>query len=237
MFLLMLFRYATLNINYKQRFGYLVGFLYCLAFFITFGAGQATASQDQIRLVAFGDSLTAGYGLQSTESFPVELQKSLREKGYNIIVINSGVSGDTTAGGLARLDWALGENIDGVIMELGANDALRGVPPASTRASLEQILQRLKKQNIEVLLTGMLAPPNLGPDYGRAFNSIFPDLADKYNLVFYPFFLEKVAGIPSLNQRDGLHPTAEGVKIIVQNILPEVETLLKNITMRRQSKP
>jgi acyl-CoA thioesterase I len=231
----MFIRYVTLDTNYKKRFGYLVSFLYSLGFFVAFSAVHATASQDQIRLVAFGDSLTAGYGLQSTDSFSNQLQNSLQKKGYNVIVINSGVSGDTTAGGLARLDWALGDNIDGVIMELGANDALRGVPPASTRASLEQMLVRLKQRNLDTLLTGMLAPPNLGPDYGKNFNAIFPDLALKYNLVFYPFFLKNVAGIPSLNQADGLHPTAQGVKIIVQNILPKVEELLEKITRRRQS--
>ncbi len=200
-------------------------------------AGYATAGQDQIKLAAFGDSLTAGYGLQSSDSFSVKLQKTLKKRGYNVSVINSGVSGDTTAGGLARLDWAIGNDIDGIIVELGANDALRGIPPASTRASLEQILERLKKRKLDILLTGMLAPPNLGPDYGKAFNAIFPDLAAKYNLVFYPFFLEKVAGIRSLNQADGLHPTARGVEIIVQNILPKVELLLKIIDERRRSKP
>jgi len=233
----MLIRYGTLKVNSKQRFGYLAGFFFSLWFYITIGVGHAAAGQDQIKLIAFGDSLTAGYGLQSTDSFAVQLEKSLKNKGYNVSVFNSGVSGDTTAGGLARLNWALGKDIDGIIMELGANDALRGVPPASTRASLDQMLMRLKKRNIEILLTGMLAPPNLGPDYGKAFNSIYPDLAKKYDLVFYPFFLEKVAGIPSLNQADGLHPTAQGVAIIVQNILPKVETLVKNILKRRQSKP
>jgi len=200
------------------------------------GLGVAVASADQhsYRLAALGDSLTAGYGLVAPDSFPAQLQKLLKNKGYNVIVQNAGVSGDTAAGGLARLDWSLGEDVDGVIIELGANDALRGISPGSTRTSLENIIIRLKQRKIDVLLTGMLAPPNLGPDYGNSYNAIFPDLAKKYNLVFYPFFLKDVAAIPSLNQSDGIHPTAAGVKIIVRNILPEVEELLNNSDRFRQ---
>ncbi len=220
-------RYVTLRTNYKSRFITTIGYFSCLWLALAFSTFTVYATTEQYKLVAFGDSLTAGYGLSGSNSFPSQLQQSLRIKGYNVIVINAGVSGDTAAGGLSRLDWSIDEDVDGVIIELGANDALRGTPPASTRASLEQLLLRLKNQNIDLLLTGMLAPPNLGPDYGRAFNAIFPDLARKYDLVFYPFFLKNVAGIPSLNQPDGLHPTPQGVKVIVQNILPKVEELLK----------
>jgi len=196
--------------------------------FLAFSTFAASAKSGQYRLVALGDSLTAGYGLASADSFPVQLQNALKNKGYNVSVINAGVSGDTVAGGLARLDWSIDEAADGVIIELGANDGLRGIAPDSTRRSLEEIVIRLTKRKIDLLLTGMVAPPNMGPDYGDTFNAIFPDLASKYNLVFYPFFLEGVAAIPALNQPDGLHPTAQGVKVIVANILPKVEELLKN---------
>lgn len=216
--------------NYKSRFVYFTAFLSAIWLILGSGTFAAAASNTPYRLVTFGDSLTAGYGLSDSESFPSQLQFLLQNKGYNVTVQNAGVSGDTTTSGLARLDWSIGDGVDGVIIELGANDALRGIPPGSSRTSLEQILVRLKKRNIDLLLTGMLAPPNLGSEYGETFNIIFPDLAAKYNLVFYPFFLKDVAGIASLNQADGLHPTAQGIKLIVRNILPKVEELLNNST-------
>lgn len=222
----MLIRYVTSETNYKPRLVYLLGILSLIWFVSLLATPAVSANRDPYILVALGDSLTAGYGLRRAESFPAQLQISLRTNNYNVTVINAGVSGDTAAGGLSRLDWSLGSKVDGVIIELGANDALRGISPASTRTSLEQILIRLKQRNIDVLLTGMLAPLNMGPEYGTAFNAIFPDLARKYNLAYYPFFLEGVATIPSLNQADGLHPTARGVKIIVQKILPKVEDML-----------
>jgi acyl-CoA thioesterase I len=229
-------RYVTLKSKYKSRFIYTLRFFSSLWLALAIGVLTASAASDQYRLVALGDSLTAGYGLESSDSFPVQLQKLLKIKGYNVTVQNAGVSGDTTAGGLARLDWSLGEDVDGVIIELGANDALRGTSPGSTLTSLENIITRLKQRNIDVLLTGMLAPPNLGPDYGKSYNAIFPDLAIKYNLVFYPFFLKDVAAIPSLNQSDGIHPTAEGVRIITRNIFPKVEELLNNSDRYRRKK-
>jgi len=229
----MLFRYVILRTNYKARFVYTVAIVAWLMAFLAYGTFAAGAKNGQYRLVALGDSLTAGYGLASADSFPVQLQNALQKKGYNVSVINAGVSGDTVAGGLARLDWSVDETADGVIIELGANDGLRGIPPDSTRRSLDEILARLTKRKIDLLLTGMVAPPNMGPDYGDTFNAIFPDLASKYNLVFYPFFLEGVAAIRALNQPDGLHPTAQGVKVIVTNILPKVEELLKNSTHHR----
>ena len=232
----MLIRYVTLKSKFKSRFIHAAGFLSCLWLVLGLGIMTATASQDSYKLAALGDSLTAGYGLQGPDSFPIQLQNLLKNKGYNVSVQNAGVSGDTAAGGLARLDWSLGNDVDGVIIELGANDALRGISPGSTRTSLENIIARLKQRKIDVLLTGMLAPPNLGPDYADSYNAIFPNLAKKYNLVFYPFFLKDVAAVPSLNQPDGIHPTAAGVKIIVRNLLPKVEEMLTNSERFRQKK-
>lgn len=180
-------------------------------------------------LVAFGDSLTAGFGLAPGEGFPEQLNKVLSEKGNAIKVVNAGVSGDTTSGGLARLDWSLGENADAVILELGANDALRGIPPEVSRVNLEKMIVRLKEKNIKVLLAGMLAPPNMGQAYADGFNPIYADLAKKHGIALYPFFLDGVAAEPSLNLEDGIHPTAEGIGIIVQKIMPSVEALLKDV--------
>lgn len=181
-----------------------------------------------IKLAVLGDSLTAGYGLPASAAFPVRLQKALQDKGLAVDIINAGVSGDTATGGRDRLDWSIPEGTEAVIVELGANDALRGVDPATTRAALEDILKRLKARNISVLLCGMYAPPNLGADYGARFNSIYPELAKVYGVPLYPFFLDGVAGDAKLTQPDGLHPTAAGVDIVVQRILPAVEAFLKD---------
>ena len=188
--------------------------------------GCPHAAERIVNIVAFGDSLTAGYGLAANESFPAQLQRALTAKGLAVNVVNAGVSGDTTAGGLARLDWSIPDGTDGVILELGANDALRGVDPAVTRKALDAMLRRLRERKISVLLCGMVAPPNLGAEYGRAFNSIYPDLANQAGATLYPFFLAGVAADPKLNQRDGLHPTAAGVALIVDRILPQVEELI-----------
>lgn len=191
--------------------------------------------QKPLTLVAFGDSLTAGYMLPPGTGFAEQLQQALRDKGHEgIIVVNAGVSGDTSSGGLARLDWAVGPEADAVIVELGANDALRGIDPAITRESLTEIISRLKTRNLPVLLAGMYAPPNLGRDYGESFNSIYPELAEKEELILYPFFLDGVAGERRLNLGDGIHPTEEGVAIIVTRILPYVENLI-DVTRKRQS--
>jgi len=179
-----------------------------------------------VNIVAFGDSLTAGYGLPANEAFPAQLQRALKAKGFAVNVVNAGVSGDTAAGGSARLDWSVPDGTDAVILELGANDALRGVDPAITRKALGAMLRRLRERNISVLLCGMVAPPNMGADYGRAFNSIYPDLAAEAGAILYPFFLTGVAADPKLNQGDGLHPTAAGVAVIVDRILPQVEELI-----------
>lgn len=182
---------------------------------------------EPVKLVAFGDSLTAGYQLPPEDAFPVKLEKALQEKGYNITVVNAGVSGDTSTGGLARLDWSVGDDVDGVILELGANDALRGLDPKITRKNLDTMLERLGSRNIPVLVAGMLAPPNMGEQYGEAFNSIYGDLSEKHGVLLYPFFLDGVAATPDLNLGDGMHPTGEGVSIIVEKILPSVEMLIE----------
>jgi len=189
-------------------------------------ATYSRAAEHPINIVAFGDSLTAGLGLPANEAFPAQLQRALEAKGLAINVINAGVSGDTAAGGLSRLDWSIPEGTDAVILELGANDALRGFDPGVTRKALDAMLRRLKERKIPVLLCGMMAPPNLGAEYGRAFNSIYPDLATQTDAILYPFFLAGVAADPKLNQGDGLHPIAAGVAVIVDRILPQVEELI-----------
>ena len=193
-------------------------------------AGMLTApaapASDALRIVALGDSLTAGFGLAANEAFPAKLQNALAAKGIAAEVANAGVSGDTTAGGLARFDWSVPEGTDAVILELGANDALRGFDPKMTRGALDAMLRRLGERHIPVLLCGMLAPRNLGAEYDTAFDAIYPDLAKEYGAILYPFFLDGVATDPKLNQRDGLHPTAAGVDVIVAKILPAVERLV-----------
>jgi acyl-CoA thioesterase-1 len=203
---------------------------------LTFGnlvAGAAALAQPApgtmpVKLVALGDSLTAGYGLPAQAAFPVRLQQALRDKDISVDVVNAGVSGDTSTGGRDRLDWSVPPDTDAVIVELGANDALRGIDPKVTRAALEDILKKLKARNIAVLLCGMVAPPNLGADYAARFNTIYPDLAKAYGVPLYPFFLEGVATDAKLNQADGMHPTAKGVDVVVRNILPTVESFLKD---------
>ena len=194
---------------------------------VLFALGPGAEVQARtLKIVALGDSLTAGLGLPANEAFPAVLQSALRAKDYDVAVINAGVSGDTAADGLARYDWATAEGADALIVELGANDMLRGLKPAGTKKTLADILDKAKAANIPVLLAGMRAAPNLGLDYGRAFDAIYPALAQKYGAILYPFFLDGVAADPKLNQADGLHPTAAGVVVIVQNILPAVEQLL-----------
>jgi acyl-CoA thioesterase-1 len=178
------------------------------------------------RIVALGDSLTAGYGLPSEESFPVRLQAWLRDHGVDAVVTNAGVSGDTSAGGLARLDWSLAEPADAVLVEFGANDALRGVDPKETYRNLDEILGKLDQRHVKVLLLGMEAPGNWGADYRDAFHAIFPALAEQHRVLLYPFFLDGVALDPALNQDDGLHPNAHGVAAIVDRVGPYVLRLL-----------
>jgi acyl-CoA thioesterase-1 len=186
----------------------------------------AMAQDRPIRIVAMGDSLTAGYGLPAGAAFPVKLEQALAAKGVAVKIANAGVSGDTASGGASRIDWSVPDGTEAVILELGANDALRGIDPAVTRKALDAILARLKARKIAVLLCGMQAPPNMGEDYARAFNGIFPALAAKHGAILYPFFLDGVAANSGLNQPDGIHPTAAGVDAIVMRIMPKVEELI-----------
>ncbi len=197
------------------------------------GQTQAAAEAKPIKMVVLGDSLSAGLGLSASAAFPQRLQKSLKSKGMTVDMINAGVSGDTSSGGRDRLDWSVPEGTEAVIVELGANDALRGTDPAITRAALADILTRLKARGVAVLLCGMVAPPNYGSDYSTRFNAIYPDLARSFGVPLYPFFLEGIAANASLNQADGLHPTAEGVDVIVKNILPTVQAFLGTISRQR----
>ena len=184
----------------------------------------------EVRLLMLGDSITAGYGLARGEGPPARIEALLRQKGRRVRVIDAGVSGDTTAGGRARLDWALADRPHAAIVALGGNDALRGLTPAQMRANLVAILDGLARRNIPVLLAGMMAPPNLGAEYGREFAGVFEGLArDRPDIVFYPFLLDGVAGDPALNQRDRIHPTAEGAQRLAERILPAVETLLDRV--------
>jgi acyl-CoA thioesterase I len=191
--------------------------------------GVAAAAERTIRIVALGDSLMAGYQLPAQDAFPVQLERALRAKGIAVAVANAGVSGDTSSGGLARLDWSVPDGTDAVILELGANDMLRAVDPKVTRDALTAIVRRLRERRIEVLLCGMQAARNLGPEYARAFDPIYPELAAANGLLLYPFFLDGIVGDAKLNQSDGLHPTAAGVAKIVAGVLPKVEELIARV--------
>jgi len=193
----------------------------------------AAAADRPVRIVALGDSLTAGLGLPADQAFPAKLEQALRAKGLAVEVTNAGVSGDTASSGLARLDWSIPEGTDAVIVELGANDMLRGIDPKITRHALEGIVRRLADRRVAVLLAGMRAAPNLGPDFGRDFEAIYSELAARNDLLLYPFFLDGVAGEAELNQRDGLHPTAAGIDAIVARILPKVEELVSRVRGKR----
>ncbi|MEM8797046.1 MAG: arylesterase [Pseudomonadota bacterium] len=190
------------------------------------------AAQEPLKIVAFGDSLIAGFGLERNEGFVPQLQAILDERGHKVEIVNAGVSGDTTSGGLARLDWSVGPDADAVILELGANDMLRGLAPEVAAGNLDAMMERLNGRGLPVLIAGMRAAPNLGESYGAAFNRIYPDLAKKYGSLIYPFFLEGVAGNGGLNQPDGIHPTKEGVEVIVKGILPKVEALIEQVQAR-----
>jgi acyl-CoA thioesterase I len=200
------------------------------------GIAIATAhAETPVKIVALGDSLTAGLGLPQSEGFVPRLQAALAAKGVASAIANAGVSGDTASGALARLDWSVPDGTDAVILEIGANDMLRGIKPQVTRAALDTILQRLTGHHIAVLLCGMRAAPNLGADFAQSFESIYPELAAKYGALVYPFFLDGVAADLGLLQRDGLHPNAAGVEVIVRRILPKVEELIANVRGRHPS--
>ena len=184
------------------------------------------AEDQPVKIVVLGDSLAAGHGLSADDAFPAKLDKALKANGVAATVINAGVSGDTASGGLDRLDWSVAQGTDAVIVELGANDMLRGIDPKLTKAALDKILDRLAARHISVLLAGMKAARNMGTDYAKAFDAIYPALASTHPVVFYPFFLDGVVTDDKLNQADGMHPTAAGVDVIVTRILPQVETLI-----------
>lgn len=192
---------------------------------------QPASADAAIRLVGLGDSLMAGYGLDGADGFPARLQVALEERGHAVEIVDAGVSGDTTSGGLARLDWSIPDGVDGVILELGANDALRGLPPETTRDNLRSMIERLQARDIPVLLAGMLAPPNMGADYEARFNAIYPELAEEYGLVLYPFFLDGVTGDTAMLLPDGMHPNAQGIEKMVENILPYAEEFLSRMTV------
>ncbi len=182
-----------------------------------------------LKIIAFGDSLTAGFGLPSEQALPAVLEKLLRAEGYQVTIVNAGVSGETTSAGLARLNWTIGDGADGVILELGGNDMLRGIKPEITEAAFDAILAILKERKIKVLIAGMKATPSLGPEYKARFDAIYPALAKKYGALIYPFFLDGVAGVPALNQNDGLHPNGAGVVRIVKGIIPTVRVFMEQL--------
>jgi acyl-CoA thioesterase-1 len=204
-----------------------LGFFATLA--ITALLSQAAAGAEPVRLVGFGDSLMAGYQLPAGDAFPVRLEAALRGKGHDVEIANAGVSGDTTSGGLSRLDWSIPDGTRGVILELGANDALRGIAPAESEKNLDAMLTRLKERGIAVLLVGMLAPPNMGPDYAERFNGIYARLAEKHGVALYPFFLDGVVTKAELQLEDGMHPNAEGVAVMVRAMLPAAEEFLSSL--------
>ncbi|MBR0966902.1 arylesterase [Bradyrhizobium diazoefficiens] len=197
-------------------------------------SAQAQPAAKPVKLVVLGDSLSAGLGLPAQQAFPAKLQKALQARDIAVDMTNAGVSGDTSSGGRDRLDWSVPDGTDGVIVELGANDALRGIDPDLTRGALTDIVTRLKARGIAVMLCGMLAPPNYGADYAARFNSIYPDLAKQFEVPLYPFFLDGVAADAKLNQADGIHPTAAGVDIIVGNIMPTVEAFVRTLSEQRR---
>jgi acyl-CoA thioesterase-1 len=192
-------------------------------------AAPVTAQQREIQLVGFGDSLMAGYQLAPSESYTAQLEVALTQKGHNVVVANAGVSGDTTSAGLSRVDWSVPDGTDGVILELGANDALRGIPPEQTEKNLDAIITRLKQRGIPVLLAGMLAPPNMGSQYSTRYDEIYPRLAQKHAVPLYPFFLDGVVAVSGTQLEDGMHPNAKGVGIMVERSLPAVERFLGEI--------
>ena len=203
--------------------------LFAAALVCALMARPAQAKDEKMTIVAFGDSLTAGLGLPDNASFPAQLETALKAQGKDVSVVNAGVSGDTTSAASQRLDWALPQDASAVIVELGGNDALQGIPPEGTKANLAKIIEAVQAKGLPVLLAGMEAPRNMGTAYVDAFRAIYAELAAKYNVVFYPFFLDGVALDDSLMQSDGIHPNAKGVAKIVEQIMPKVDELLARV--------
>ena len=211
----------------KQEVQIVPKYVFSLVFsFLIWGMSAVISTADPIKIVGFGDSLMAGYQLEAGQGFPAQLQKALIAKGLDVQVTDAGVSGDTSSGGLSRLDWSVPDGTQFVVLELGANDALRGIPPQATEANLEQMIEKLNARKIKIILAGMLAPPNMGKPYEDAFNSIFPRLADKHGLPLIPFFLEGVTGVPALLLEDRMHPNPQGVEKMVEAALPIVENAI-----------
>lgn len=223
----------SMNASRNQRgFAHLVGIVFLVnalvgAFVLPIARAEAAKP---VHIVAFGDSLFAGYGLRPSQAFPAQLQKQLKAQGHNVTVTNASVSGDTTAAGLERLAWSLPDGTDAVILELGGNDALRAIDPKETRANLEKIIAALKERRIPILLAGMLSPANWGDHYSENFDAIFPDLAREHGLIFYPFILEGVVFDRKLNLDDGMHPSGKGIAEIVKRMMPSVEELIARAT-------
>ncbi|MBL4748062.1 MAG: arylesterase [Magnetovibrio sp.] len=211
-----------------KRYGVIGRIVNVLGVLALVGLGSSpTRAGEAFKVLALGDSLTAGYGLAGPKAFPRQLEAALRDLGHHVTIINGGVSGDTSAGGRSRLDWLVDGTIDAVIIELGANDGMRGLDPASTRQNIDWIIRTLKAKQVPILLTGMLAPPNLGADYGAEFNAIYSQLATQHGIALDPFFLQGVVADPTLNQADGLHPNAQGVAVIVKRLVPQLLAVLK----------
>lgn len=200
-----------------------------LALLAIFTLSVSAAAARTLSVVGFGDSLMAAYNLEKAQGFPAKLEAALKAQGIDATVADAGVSGDTTSGGLARLDWSVPDGTDAVILELGANDALRGISPAKSRENLEAMIVRLKERGIAVLLVGMLAPPNMGEAYEAEFNAIYPELAEKHGLTLYPFFLDGVTTHPELQLEDRMHPNAAGIDVMVERFLPVAATFLRDL--------
>jgi acyl-CoA thioesterase-1 len=211
----------------STRYGWPRAAINMLLLLVTLTIAQPISAAEGWRVVMLGDSITAGYGLAQGDALPVRLQEALTDRGLDVTIENAGVSGDTTAGGLSRLDWAVQGEPDLVIVALGGNDGLRGIDPADTRRNMDRIVGRLTERGIPVLVAGMQAPPNMGGDYARAFNAIFPEVAEAHGAAFYPFLLEGVAADPALNQPDGIHPNAEGARLIAERMSEPVARALK----------
>jgi len=213
-----------------MRFKAVITYFAVMAFGLSIFGSSIQAKDGALQIVGFGDSLMAGYQLPQEDALPAQLQKALTAKGIDTVIVNAGVSGDTSAAGLARVDWSIPDGTDGVILELGANDALRGIAPEETEKNLKAIIGRLRDRGIEVLLVGMIAPPNMGSDYRDRFNPIYQRLADEYDLAFYPFVLDGVVTEPGLKIEDGMHPNAKGVAVMVERMLPAVERFIGSIS-------
>ncbi|QSZ57862.1 arylesterase [Rhizobium sp. ZX09] len=209
-------------------------FHFIVIFATALSATAGFAQERTLQLVGLGDSLMAGYQLPPTDSYTAQLEAALKARGINVAIANAGVSGDTSSGGLARAEWSVPDGTDGVILELGANDALRGIPPEQTEKNLDAIISGFQKRNIAVLLVGIMAPPNMGDDYAKRFNPIFPKLAEKYNLPFYPFFLDGVVTDDALKLDDKMHPNTKGVAVMVEKSLPAVESFIKTIGAQKK---